>query len=174
MPVLDRPTVQGRRRIPLAGIEAIVAARLGPGRVRGNAQPAAFSRQVAMYLASHVGKWSTTEIGMFYNGRDHSTVSYAIARIRSLREVDETVDSIVSILMEELASQAEPIESALWLKDLAQRRACPSLLEDIVLDALAERIANLIIPQIVDLISAVASAGKSDSRPKEMRDETSG
>jgi hypothetical protein len=27
-----------------------------------------------MYLAKQVGRWSTTIIGCFYNGRDHSTV----------------------------------------------------------------------------------------------------
>ena len=55
MPALDGLRIRGCRRIPLAQIEAIVAARLGPGRVPGNAQPPAFSRQVAMYLASRVG-----------------------------------------------------------------------------------------------------------------------
>ena len=64
--VLKEATTRGRGRITLAEIEAAVAARLGPGRVSGNAQPAAFSRQVAMYIASQVGGWSTTQIGRFY------------------------------------------------------------------------------------------------------------
>ena len=49
-------------QIGLAQIDAVVSAHLGPARVRGNAQPAAFNRQVAMYLAKHVGGWSTTRI----------------------------------------------------------------------------------------------------------------
>ena len=102
MPALEGLRIQGRGRIPLAEIEAIVAARLGPGRVPGNAQPAAFSRQVAMYLASRVANWSTTEIGKFYNGRDHSTVCYAIARIRRLRAVDQSINGIVTVLEEEI------------------------------------------------------------------------
>jgi hypothetical protein len=32
--------------------------------------------------------WSTTVIGRFYNGRDHSTVCYGIQRIEALREND--------------------------------------------------------------------------------------
>src|ERR1700733_6788619 len=72
----------GMQQIGLAQIDAVVSARLGPARVPGNAQPAAFNRQVAMYLAKHVGGWSTTKIGRFYNGRDHSTVCYAIRRDR--------------------------------------------------------------------------------------------
>ena len=48
------------RRLSLATIDAAVSARLGPTRVQGNAQPACFNRQVAMYLAKHVAGWSTT------------------------------------------------------------------------------------------------------------------
>jgi hypothetical protein len=43
-------------------------------------------RQVAMYLAKEIGGWSTTQIGRYYNGRDHSTVCYALRRIEALRE----------------------------------------------------------------------------------------
>ena len=64
---------QSCRRIPLAIIDHVVSARLGQTRVQGNAQPTVFNRQIAMYLAKHVGGWSTTRIGRFYNGRDHST-----------------------------------------------------------------------------------------------------
>lgn len=39
------------RRISLARINDVVSAHLGPTRVPGNAQPAAFNRQIAMYLA---------------------------------------------------------------------------------------------------------------------------
>jgi chromosomal replication initiator protein len=70
-------------RLPLATIDETVSARLGATRVSGNAQPAVFNRQVAMYLAKRVGGWSTTRIGKFYNGRDHSTVCYALKRIES-------------------------------------------------------------------------------------------
>jgi chromosomal replication initiator protein len=38
-----------------------------------------------MYLAHRLGGWSTTRIGRFYNGRDHSTVCHAIKRIQALR-----------------------------------------------------------------------------------------
>jgi chromosomal replication initiation ATPase DnaA len=41
---------------------------------------------MAMYLASRVGRWSTTVIGRFYNGRDHSTLVHGIQRIESMRE----------------------------------------------------------------------------------------
>ena len=86
------------RRLSLAEIDAVVSARLGPTRTRGNAQPACFNRQVAMYLAKHVGGWSTTLIGRFYNGRDHSTVCHGIQRIEALCESDPDVDALLTEL----------------------------------------------------------------------------
>lgn len=84
------------RRIPLAEIDAVVSARLGPTGGLGNSQPACFNRQVAMYLAARVGRWSTTVIGRFYGGRDHSTVCYGIQRIESLTENDAEVDALIT------------------------------------------------------------------------------
>ena len=93
-----------KQRISLLRVDAVVSALLGPARVPGNAQPAVFNRQVAMYLAKHVGKWSTTEIGRFYNGRDHSTVCYAITRIGALRESNPEIDGLLARLTHELNS----------------------------------------------------------------------
>src|SRR5260370_19261049 len=90
------------RRIPMAIIDKVVSARLGQTRAQGNAQPAVFNRQIAMYLAKHVGGWSTTRIGRFYNGRDHSTVCHALKRVAALREDDPAVDSLVASLATEI------------------------------------------------------------------------
>jgi hypothetical protein len=89
--------------ISLHQIEATVSAYLGPGRVPGNHQSSAFSRQVAMYLAKHVGRWSTTMIGKFYNGRHHTTVLYSIQKIESLREEDASVDALLEVLCKEIS-----------------------------------------------------------------------
>src|SRR3954469_25976308 len=91
------------RRTSLATIDRVVSARLGPTRVPGNEQPACFNRQIAMYLARHVGGWSTTQIGRFYNGRDHSTVCHGIQRVESLRESNPEVDAAVTQLKQQLA-----------------------------------------------------------------------
>ncbi len=72
-------------RLSLEQIEATVADHLGRGRVPGNQPGTCFSRQVAMYLAKSVDGWSTTRIGRFYNGRHHTTVLHAIAKIERLR-----------------------------------------------------------------------------------------
>jgi hypothetical protein len=92
------PDPASRRRIPIAEIDAAVRARLGPTRGLGNSQPACFNRQVAMYLAKHVGGWTTTIIGRFYSGRDHSTVCYGIQRIEAMRDSDADLDALVGEL----------------------------------------------------------------------------
>src|SRR3954470_13946366 len=90
------PVATSGRRISLAEIDGAVSARLGPTRGLGNSQPACFNRQVAMYLAAQVGRWSTTTIGRFYDGRDHSTVCHGIQRIESLKETDPNVDALLA------------------------------------------------------------------------------
>src|SRR5947209_8333882 len=95
------PKLRSQKRPSLAEIDAIVSAKLGTTRTPGNAQPACFNRQVAMYLAARIGRWSTTEIGRFYNGRDHSTV-YGIQRIEFLRESNPEVDAVITQLKRQL------------------------------------------------------------------------
>ena len=95
------------RRISLAHIDSVVAARLGPTRGLGKSQPSCFNRQVAMYLASHVGRWSTTVIGRFYGGRDHSTVVHAIQRIEAMRDADPNLDVLVCDLKSRIDATAE-------------------------------------------------------------------
>ena len=90
------------RQTALAEIDRVVSERLGRARVAGNAQPAAFNRQVAMYLAKRVGGWSLTKIGKFYNGRHHTTVRHAIRRIEALRVVNPDVDGLLAVLIDQI------------------------------------------------------------------------
>src|SRR4051812_2766799 len=98
-------------RLSLAEIDAVVSAKLGTTRTPGNAQPACFNRQVAMYLAARVGRWSTTEIGRFYNGRDHSTVCHGVQRVEELRDCDPQVGALLCELKAQLLEQSEPPRS---------------------------------------------------------------
>ena len=132
------------RRIPLATIDKVVSARLGQTRAEGNEQPAVFNRQIAMYLAKHVGGWSTTRIGRFYNGRDHSTVCYALKRVATLRENDPEVDGLVSSLMSEIktARPNEAIRTGAPARTLTGDKDLR--FNDAFLDALADRLAERI------------------------------
>jgi hypothetical protein len=51
-----------------------------------------------MYVAARVGRWSTTVIGRFYGGRDHSTVCHAIERIEAMRETNPELDALLTDL----------------------------------------------------------------------------
>jgi len=96
MRAIDHKT--GIGSLSLGQIEATVAAHLGPGRVPGQEQEPCFSRQISMYLAKHIGGWSTTKIGRFYNGRHYTTILHAIRKVERLRAADESVDALLEVL----------------------------------------------------------------------------
>ncbi|MBV8844529.1 MAG: hypothetical protein JO307_17120 [Bryobacterales bacterium] len=122
-------------RVSLTRIEQIVSAHLGPGRVPGNAQGPCFSRQVSMYLAKHVGHWGLSQIGKFYNGRHHTTVVHAIAKIENFRKMDESMDALIEVIMDELAARAH--ESPPRLPEFTQA-ALVEAVTTRVMDRLAE------------------------------------
>lgn len=139
------PDLTRRRRISLAEIDAVVSARLGATRGLGNSQPACFNRQVAMYLAKTVGGWTTTVIGRFYNGRDHSTVCYGIQRIEALRDGDPDIDALITSLRNQLTSGDSTIANA----EMDESR-CSFGINEADLDKLAELIAIRICTFIQD------------------------
>jgi hypothetical protein len=131
------------RRIPLVTIDKVVAARLGQTRVRGNAQPAVFNRQVAMYLAKHVGGWITTRIGRFYNGRDHSTVCHALKKVEMLRNSQPEIDELLADLKAEIVSEGQANSSAPH-HDIGhpEPRAGEVILTDEFLDLVVDRLLD--------------------------------
>lgn len=142
MSVPDVIPIQTLSRVPLATIDSIVSARLGSARVKGNAQPAVFNRQIAMYLAKQVCGWSTTAIGKFYNGRHHTTVLWALKRIGYLRTIDPRIDGLLASLAEEIRSHEGRGDHGHRLCTTVERRVFPFRLDDESLDALAERVAE--------------------------------
>ena len=141
---VDRNHPQSLPRVSLAKIDEIVSARLGTTRVAGNAQPAVFNRQIAMYLAKHVGGWSTTAIGRFYNGRDHSTVCYALKRVAALRDDDPEVDGLVASLATEIKTAVAEGSGRTGNPTGESGNGKDLRFNDAFLDALADRLANRI------------------------------
>ncbi len=150
------PQVAVRRRISLAEIDAAVTRQLGATRGLGKSQPACFNRQVAMYLAKHVGGWSTTVIGRFYNGRDHSTVCHGIQRIRTLREVSQELDDLLGTLETALRAPQRSLTDDSSAKGQAASIKLDKLRDDILLDKLADQIAF----RLVRLLRRVAIPGR--------------
>jgi len=66
----------------------------------------AFPRQIAMYLSRTLTNHSTTEIGEFFGGRDHSTVMYACNRIKS----KITKDPYFTALLNKISRQIKESE----------------------------------------------------------------
>jgi hypothetical protein len=97
-----------------------------------------FNRQVAMYLAKHVAGWTTTAIGRFYNGRDHSTVCYGIQRIEALRESDPDVDALLTQLKQKISGDTDDAK----IDDSNDVNAvdCSGIRKDELADLVAERV----------------------------------
>lgn len=56
-------------------------------------QAIAFPRQVAMYLARTLTNFSTTEVGIEFGGRDHTTVMHACQRVTARLKSDATLEN---------------------------------------------------------------------------------
>jgi hypothetical protein len=138
------------QRISLATIDKVVAARLGQTRAQGKAQPAVFNRQIAMYLAKHLGGWSTTQIGRFYNGRDHSTVCHALKKIENLRasrsDVEELLVTLKSAIRSEVQGNSSVIQNAL---SHPAPRTGEAFLSDEFLDLLVDRLLDRLRSRMV-------------------------
>src|SRR5215469_18874023 len=130
MPVPDVIPIQTLSRVPLATIDSIVSARLGSARVKGNAQPGVFNRQIAMYLAKQVCGWSTPAIGKFYNGRHHTTVIWALKRIGCLRTIDPRIDGLLCSLAEEIRKCERGRDHDHRLCTTVERQLFPCRLDD--------------------------------------------
>ncbi|MFH1823682.1 MAG: chromosomal replication initiator protein DnaA [Candidatus Firestonebacteria bacterium] len=65
-------------------------------------QPAAFARQVAMYITRELTDMSLPEIGQNFGGRDHSTVIHAYETINNKKETDlvfsEELKNIITLI----------------------------------------------------------------------------
>ena len=144
------PEALSQKRLSLAEIDAVVSAKLGATRTLGNAQPACFNRQVAMYLAARVGRWSTTVIGRFYNGRDHSTVCHGIQRIEELRDSDPDVDALLTELKRQLIDSSQKTMQQMF-GPICIPNSRPSLSPSDV-EQLADRIADRFAGKLKDLL----------------------
>ncbi len=56
----------------------------------------AFPRQLAMYLAREMTEYSTTELGIEFGGRDHTTIMYGCQKVENRIKTDSTLEPIIS------------------------------------------------------------------------------
>lgn len=66
----------------------------------------AFPRQIAMYITRDVTEYSTTEIGLEFGGRDHTTVMHACQRIEDRMRTDPTLEPTIQYLVRTIKDQS--------------------------------------------------------------------
>jgi chromosomal replication initiator protein len=100
-----------RKRNSAVSLEQIVKAsadafRVTPGNLVSKRRTSliARARHVAMYLARKLTPLSTTDVGRYFGGRDHSTVIHAVQQIQRLIKDDDDFRSVVLSLEEQLRS----------------------------------------------------------------------
>jgi chromosomal replication initiator protein len=94
------------RRLSPASITAVVAEQfsVSPARLRGKLRKreVLVPRQVSMYLIRELTDASLSDIGGFFDGRDHSTVLNSIERIKRLFEEDAALKRKVAEIRKKL------------------------------------------------------------------------
>jgi chromosomal replication initiator protein len=68
-------------------------------------QSVAWPRQVAMYISRQLTEYSTTEIGMEFGGRDHSTVMHGCQKVAEQMKGDPTVEPYVNELIRKIRQE---------------------------------------------------------------------
>ena len=92
--------------VSIDAIQRIVADyfSLTPADLKGKKRTKAivFPRQVAMYVVRSLTEFSTTEVGLEFGGRDHTTVLHACQRVAARLTTDATLEPALHQIMNSL------------------------------------------------------------------------
>jgi len=61
------------------------------------------ARQISMYLCRKIVGTSLSKIGVFFGGRDHTTVMHAVKTIERKKKKDKRLDNIILTIKKELS-----------------------------------------------------------------------
>jgi chromosomal replication initiator protein len=61
------------------------------------------ARQISMYLCRHIIGTSLNSIGVYFGGRDHTTVMHAVKTIDEKQQKDNRIEKMVTTLKQELS-----------------------------------------------------------------------
>ncbi|MEA1912200.1 MAG: chromosomal replication initiator protein DnaA, partial [Spirochaetota bacterium] len=77
---------------------------LTPNDLRGKkrTKAIAFPRQIAMYITRELTEYSTTEVGLVFGGRDHTTVMHACQRVDSKMQADPSIEPYIRNLIQKI------------------------------------------------------------------------
>ncbi len=92
--------------IDINTIQKVVADyyNISPADIRGKKRTKAIAnpRQIAMYIARNITDYSTTEIGLDFGGRNHTTVMHATKKIESKIQDDSNLDTLIQKLIRDI------------------------------------------------------------------------
>jgi chromosomal replication initiator protein len=71
-------------------------------REKNRRKEVAHCRQIAMYLSKSLTNHSLKTIGLYFGGRDHSTVIHAINQVEKMKELDERENKNINYIISEL------------------------------------------------------------------------
>jgi chromosomal replication initiator protein len=101
-----------QRNVTIDLVQRVVADYFGlslndlKGKKRSKA--IAFPRQLAMYIARDLTEFSTTEVGLEFGGRDHTTVMHACQRIEDRIKTDPTLTPAIQHLTRSVKEYRSP------------------------------------------------------------------
>ncbi len=92
-----------QRNITFDVIQRVVAEYFGISsnelKSKKRTKAIALPRQIAMYIAREITEYSTTEVGLNFGGRDHTTVMHACQKIENEMKTDATLEPTVQHLI---------------------------------------------------------------------------
>ncbi len=90
-------------KITMDSIQRCVAEYFGLSyndlRGRKRTKAIAFPRQIAMYITREITEYSTTEVGIEFGGRDHTTVMHAYQKVENRMRTDSTLEPTIKALI---------------------------------------------------------------------------
>jgi len=105
----DAFSTQKQGNISVDHIQRVVADyfNMSPSDLKGKRRNKAIvlPRQIAMYIVRDLTEFSTTEIGLEFGGRDHTTVMHACQRIESRTKTDSTLEPTIRNLIRTIKEQ---------------------------------------------------------------------
>ena len=95
-----------QKNITIELIQKIVSEYFGLSykdlRGKRRTKAVAFPRQVAMYLSRELTEYSTTEVGVEFGGRDHTTVMHACQKIEDRMKLDPNIEPTLQTLLKRI------------------------------------------------------------------------
>ena len=75
--------------------------------IRSSKQSAQISRarQIAMYIVREITQMPLSDIGKEFNGRDHSTVVYAVQKVENMMKKDSHQKEIIEDIIKNIRDQ---------------------------------------------------------------------